>query len=90
MCDPGTAMIIASVIGGATTLASTAMAPKPKMPSTPPKSKVPQELKKADKDTANMVKTAKLRSGPSTPNTLLTGSMGVADEELNLQTTRLV
>lgn len=90
--EVGTAMLISSALAGATTLASTAMAPKPKMPNMGalPPSKVPQVSKQADKETANMIKSAKLRSGPATPNTLLTGSQGVADEELNLGGTRLV
>jgi len=64
----------------------------PKMPSMGalPESKVSQVSKQADKETANMIKSSKLRSGPATPNTLLTGSQGVADEELNLGGSRLV
>jgi hypothetical protein len=88
--EVGTAMLISSAIGAATAFGSAAMAPKPpKMAALPP-SKVPQVSKQADKETANMIKSAKLRSGPATPNTLLTGSQGVADEELNLGGTRLI
>tara|TARA_B100000029_G_scaffold212377_2_gene210363 strand:- start:2122 stop:2403 length:282 start_codon:yes stop_codon:yes gene_type:complete len=84
--EVGTAMLISSAIGAATSFATAAMAPKPKMPSmgSLPQSKVQQVSKQADKETANMVKSAKLRSGAATPPTLLTGSQGVGDENLNL------
>lgn len=90
--EVGTAMLISSAIAAGTTLASTAMAPKPKMPNMAavPKSKAPQVSKEADKETANAIKSAKQRSGVATPNTLLTGSQGIADEELNLGGTRLI
>lgn len=90
--EVGTAMLISSAIGAATAFGSAAMAPKPKTPNMGalPPSKVPQVSKQADKETANMIKSAKLRSGAATPNTLLTGSQGVADEELNLGGTRLI
>ena len=92
MCTGAEAMIASALIGATTTIASTAMAPKPQAPSmsTIPKSAAPQVSKQADKETANMIKSAKLRSGPATPNTLLTGSQGVADEELNLGGSRLI
>ena len=92
MCTGAEAMIASALIGATTTIASTAMAPKPKTPNMGalPPSKVPQVSKQADKETANMIKSAKLRSGAATPNTLLTGSQGVADEELNLGGTRLI
>ena len=94
MCTGPEAMIVASVIGAGTTIATTAMAPKPKapasMPTAVPKSTVPQASKEADKQTANAIKSAKQRTGVATPNTLLTGSQGVADEELNLGGSRLI
>ena len=67
----------------------------PSAPSAPefaalPESKVAQESKVADKQTANAMKSAKKRSGVAVPNTLLTGSQGVGDEELNLGGSRLV
>ena len=82
--DVGTAMLISSAIGAATAFGTTAMAPKPPKMAALPKSKVQQVSKQADKETANMVKSAKLRSGAATPPTLLTGSQGVGDENLNL------
>ena len=92
--EVGTAMLISSAIAAGTTLASTAMAPKPKapasMPTAVPQSTVPQASKEADKQTANAIKSAKQRRGVATPNTLLTGSQGVADEELNLGGSRLI
>ena len=72
---------------GTAATASQLAAPTPKIPSSMgavPKSKVQQVSKQADKETANMVKSAKLRSGAATPPTLLTGSQGVGDENLNL------
>ena len=92
MCTGAEALIASALIVATTTIASTAMAPKPKTPNLValPPSKVPQVSKQADKETANMIKSAKLRSGAATPNTLLTGSQGVADEELNLGGTRLI
>ena len=89
----GTAVMAgAAVVGTGLSVYQAATAPKPKMPSMGalPQSKVDQVSKQADKETANMIKSAKLRSGPATPNTLLTGSQGVADEELNLGGTRLI
>tara|TARA_R110000751_G_scaffold53587_4_gene115961 strand:+ start:3009 stop:3281 length:273 start_codon:yes stop_codon:yes gene_type:complete len=64
----------------------------PKPPAMPamPVSKVEAARKDANKDTANAIKSAKQRSGIATPNTLLTGSTGVGDEELNLGGNRLV
>ena len=64
----------------------------PEMPSMAalPQSTVPQASKEAAKQTANAVKSAKKRSGVAVPNTLLTGSQGVADEELNLGGSRLI
>ncbi len=88
--EVGTAMLISSAIGAATAFGSAAMAPKPKMPGPMPKSTVPQVSKEADKQTANAIKSAKQRSGVATPNTLLTGSQGIADEELNLGGSRLI
>jgi hypothetical protein len=61
----------------------------PNLPALP-ESKVAQESKQADKATANAIKSAKKRSGVAVPNTLLTGSQGVGDEELNLGGSRLV
>lgn len=89
----GTAIIVASAIAAGTTLAATSMAPKPQGPASMaplPQSKVLQASKQADKETANAIKSAKKRSGVATPNTLLTGSQGVADEELNLGGSRLI
>lgn len=88
-----TAIIAASVIAAGTTLAATSMAPKPQSPQAMaalPKSEVAQVSKQADKETANAITSAKKRSGVATPNTLLTGSQGVADEELNLGGSRLI
>ena len=85
-----TAIIAASVIGAATAFGTAAMAPKPQMPGPLPQSKVPQVSKEADKQTANAIKAAKQRSGVAAPNTLLTGSQGIADEELNLGGSRLI
>ena len=92
MCSGAEAMIASAIIGAGTTIASTAMAPKPRAPSmsSVPQSKVPQVSKEADKQTANAIKSAKQRSGVATPNTLLTGSQGIADEELNLGGSRLI
>ncbi len=86
MCTGPEAMIASAIIGAGTSFATTAMAPKPQTPSmgAVPQSKVQQVSKQADKETANMVKSAKLRSGAATPPTLLTGSQGVGDENLNL------
>ena len=86
MCTGAEAMIMSSVIGAGASMASASMSPKPQTPSmgAVPQSKVQQVSKQADKETANMVKSAKLRSGAATPPTLLTGSQGVGDENLNL------
>jgi len=88
--EVGTAMLISSAIGAATAFGTAAMAPKPQMPGPLPQSKVQQVSKEADKQTANAIKSAKQRSGVATPNTLLTGSQGIADEELNLGGSRLI
>jgi len=88
--DPGTAMLIASVVSAGASIGTAAMAPKPPKMAALPQSKVPQVSKEADKQTANAIKSAKQRSGVATPNTLLTGSQGIADEELNLGGSRLI
>ena len=88
----GTGVMAAMAVVGTGVSVAQAMKGPPKMPGMGalPKSDVPQVSKQADKETANMIKSAKLRSGAATPNTLLTGSQGVADEELNLGGSRLV
>ena len=88
----GTGVMAAMAVVGTGVSVAQAMKGPPKMPSMGalPASKVDQVSKQADKETANMIKSSKLRSGPATPNTLLTGSQGVADEELNLGGSRLV
>jgi hypothetical protein len=90
MCTGAEAMIASAIIGAGTAFGTAAMAPKPQMPGPLPQSKVPQVSKVADKQTANAIKSAKQRSGVATPNTLLTGSQGIADEELNLGGSRLI
>jgi hypothetical protein len=81
----GTGVMAAMAVVGTGIQLATAMNP-PKPPAMPamPVSKVEQASKDADKSTANAIKAAKKRSGVATPNTLLTGSTGVGDEELNL------
>tara|TARA_R110002020_G_scaffold216853_1_gene424664 strand:+ start:348 stop:620 length:273 start_codon:yes stop_codon:yes gene_type:complete len=88
----GTGVMAAMAVVGTGVSVAQAMKGPPKMPSMGalPKSNVGQVSKQADKETANMIKSSKLRSGAATPNTLLTGSQGVADEELNLGGSRLV
>ena len=88
----GTGVMAAMAVVGTGLSVAQAAKGGPKMPSMGalPKSNVEQVSKQADKETANMIKSSKLRSGPATPNTLLTGSQGVADEELNLGGSRLV
>jgi hypothetical protein len=90
----GTAVMAGVAVAGlGLSVYQTATAPGP--PDAPsmaalPESKVSQVSKEADKQTANAIKSAKQRSGVATPNTLLTGSQGVADEELNLGGSRLI
>lgn len=55
-----------------------------------PQSQANQASKLADKSTADTIKSAKKRSGVATPNTLLTGSQGIIDEDLNLGQSGLV
>ena len=72
----GTGVMAAMAVVGTGVSVAQAMKGPPKMPSMGalPKSNVEQVSKQADKETANMIKSSKLRSGPATPNTLLTGS----------------
>ena len=90
----GTAVMAGVAVAGlGLSVYQTATAPGPPKPPSMaalPESKVSQVSKQADKETANAITYAKKRSGVATPNTLLTGSQGVADEELNLGGTRLI
>ena len=90
----GTAVMAGVAVAGlGLSVYQTATAPKPPGPASMaalPESKVSQVSKQADKETANAITSAKKRSGVATPNTLLTGSQGVADEELNLGGSRLI
>ena len=84
----GTAIVISSVIGAATALAM----PKPKsggqapmMPALPPAEPIKQAEKAADKSVADRIKATRSKMGSvATPQTMLSGTMGVEDEELNL------
>ena len=88
----GTGVMAAMAVVGTGVSVAQAVKGPPKMPSMGalPKSTVPQVSKEADKQTANAIKSAKQRSGVAAPNTLLTGSQGIADEELNLGGSRLI
>ena len=87
----GTAVIAgAAGVGTGLSIYQAATAPGPPKMAELPQSKVPQVSKEADKQTANAIKSAKQRSGVATPNTLLSGSQGIADEELNLGGSRLI
>ncbi len=86
MCDPGTAMIISSVIGGVSSMASASMAPSaPSMPPMPDQGPIKQAEKAADASVANRIKATRSKMGNvATPKTMLSGTMGVEDESLNL------
>lgn len=86
MCDPGTAMIISSVIAGGMGMASASMAPKPPaMPPLPDQGPIEQAEKAADKSVADRIKATRSKMGSvATPKTMLAGTMGVEDESLNL------
>ena len=93
MCvSVGTAMLISSAITAGATLGSAAMAPSaPKMPQLPSAEPIKQAEKAADQSVANRIKATKSKMGSvATPRTMLSGTMGVGDEELNLGGTRLV
>ena len=93
MCvSVGTAMIISSVVAAGATVASASMAPSaPSMPALPDQGPVEQAQKQADASVANRIKATKSKMGSvATPRTMLSGTMGVADEELNLGGKRLV
>ena len=81
----GTGVLAAMAVVGTGIQLAQAMNP-PKQPALPPMpvSKVEQASKDANKATADKIKSAKARSGVATPNTLLTGSTGIGDEDLNL------
>jgi hypothetical protein len=82
----GTAIVIASALTAGTTLAAASMAPKPpSMPALPGQEPVKQAQKAADQSVANRIKATKSKMGSvATPKTMLSGTMGVGDEELNL------
>ncbi len=86
MCDPGTAMIISSVIGAGASMASASMAPSPpSMPPMPGPEPIKQAEKAADASVANRIKATRSKMGNvATPKTMLSGTMGVEDESLNL------
>lgn len=95
MCTGAEAMIIASVIGAGATVASASMAPSPpspqSMPALPSQAPVEQAQKTADASVANRIKATKSKMGSvATPRTMLSGTMGIGDEELNLGGKRLV
>jgi len=93
MCaSVATAMIISSVIAGGAAMASASMAPKPpSMPALPSPEPIAQAQKTADATVANRIKATKSKMGSvATPRTMLSGTMGVGDEELNLGGKRLV
>jgi len=79
----GTGVMAAMAVIGTGMQLAQAMNP-PKQPALPPMPKVEQASKDANKATADKIKSAKARSGVATPNTLLTGSTGIGDEDLNL------
>jgi len=89
------AMISAAVVGTGTAVYSATQTPdfgsleQPQLPEQP-KSEVQQVSKEADKQTANAIRSARMRKGIPQPNTLLTGPSGIADETLNLGGSRLV
>lgn len=87
MCvSVGTAILISSVVAAGATVASASMAPgPPKMPALPGQEPVKQAQKAADQSVANRIKATKSKMGSvATPKTMLSGTMGVGDEELNL------
>ena len=86
MCDPGTAMIISSVIGGISSFASASQAPRaPSMPPMPSPEPIKQAEKAADRSVADRIKATRSKMGSvATPKTMLAGTMGVEDESLNL------
>ena len=57
----------------------------PKMPALPGQEPIKQAQKSADASVANRIKATKSKMGSvATPRTMLSGTMGVGDEELNL------
>tara|TARA_R110001599_G_scaffold8027_1_gene38587 strand:+ start:91 stop:369 length:279 start_codon:yes stop_codon:yes gene_type:complete len=86
MCTGAEAMIISSVIAGGASMATASMAPSaPSMPAMPSQEPIKQAEKSADASVANRIKATKSKMGSvATPRTMLSGTMGVGDEELNL------